>query len=197
MRRLLFPAACVIALAAATVLALLADAVFATERSLARNDAQALAAAADEGEPSLRFRIAESMLGAGGDRELQETLGLYRTRESGLSGPEALAQNAVIEAKLAVLAAGGDPDIRSAAANLNGVLLVEDAQADRRSSLRFLQLALERFRAAVTLDPENEEAKANLELLVALLERRTSGLGREGGSQGSTGAGSSPEGSGY
>lgn len=190
-RRLRIAVLAGLALAAAVVLALLGESVLSGERSLEQPD------------PSLRTRAAEAMLGLGGDRELREALSLYsearsETPRSDVEPAGLLQRNANIEARLVrIVRSGADPEVRAEAANVNGALLVEDADLDRRSTARFLQLALESFKEAVVLDSGNEDAKLNLELLVGLLERNAALPGGSGGSEGSSGAGSSPEGSGY
>ena len=180
-------------LLAAAVLALVADATFSVGRDL---ESPQLTVA----EPSgLRVRIADSLLGAGDDRELRELLRRFaQTRAPGTPAVAALEEHGELEAKLArLVASGDDPARRSLAANLNGILLYEHAGLDPSSEARFLELSLGSFREAAKLNPDNVDAKVNLELLAALLRERQGQLGGRSGSSGDSGAGSSSEGSGY
>jgi hypothetical protein len=186
-RRVGLAALAALALAAAAMLALLGDSVLSAERNLEQPD------------PSLRAEAAEAMLGLGDDRDLRAALTSVKDARRTEGEPaERLQRNANLEAQLVRIArSSAATNVQAEAANANGVLLVEDASLDRRSTSRFLQLALESFKEAVVLDPANEDAKVNLELMVELLERNASLPSGSAGSQGSTGAGSSPEGSGY
>lgn len=91
---------------------------------------------------------------------------------------------------------------RSAAANLLGVLSFADAIADYAGRAKLLESAAGRFRQAIALDPENEEAKFNLELTLSrsrVLELTEAGGGTEPapGGRGARGAGAGDPGSGY
>jgi hypothetical protein len=182
-----------ILLAGAVLLALLADAVFSAKRDLTRP-----AVAADQ-HPGLRLRIADSLLGVNDDREYRAALLLFAsTRLPGIPRDAALAEHGKLEAMLTKLAAtGGDAARASRAANLNGILLYEHAGLDPAGAERYLELSLGSFRQAVELDPGNVDAKVNLELLAALLRAKQGRLGGQSGGSGSSGAGASPEGSGY
>ncbi|HSG13542.1 MAG TPA: hypothetical protein VLA22_06715 [Gaiellaceae bacterium] len=98
----------------------------------------------------------------------------------------------------------GDPgkERRSAAANLLGVLSFSDAIADYSNRGRLLAAASGRFRQAIVLDPQNDEAKHNLELTLSRsqgLELSESGGGTNPspGGKGAKGAGAGEAGSGY
>ena len=184
-----------VALVAAAVLALLADGVFSVERSMSRPPE----AGSDQPSRALRVRVAESLLGTSDDRRFQEALGLFaQTRASTAAADLALAQRGELEVTLTELVSGDGGEARRArAANLKGVLLYEDSTLDQASAERYLELALASFREAARLDPENEDAKANLELLVNVLRERRGELEGRAGSSGSSGAGAAPEGSGY
>lgn len=203
MRRGVLTGAVVLALlAAAAVLALLADSVLAVGDDLeTRADRLAQPGPPPEApsESGLRLRVARSLVGAEGDLELLSALERFdRSRQAALTSEEQLEAHGELEADLTRLAREGDDlEQRSRAANLNGVLLVEDARLDRSSASRFLQLGLESFRQAVTLDPANDEAKANLELLVGLLTAGEGSIGQDSGNEGAAGAGASPGTTGY
>jgi hypothetical protein len=190
-----------VALAAAAALALLADAVFSVDRNIRSADARLAAGLPLEPPESegFRFRAAETLLGAADDRDYREALALLQRNQPVGSPEETLALHGLLEARLGSLARdGGSPQLRSSAANVNGILLYEDARLDRRSAIRYFELSLGAFREAVRHDPENEDAKYNLELLVRLIQEQQQQPGRErSGDTGSTGAGVSPEGSGY
>ncbi|HXG77606.1 MAG TPA: hypothetical protein VNJ53_13655 [Gaiellaceae bacterium] len=91
---------------------------------------------------------------------------------------------------------------RSAAANLLGVLSFADAIADYTNRARLLEAAAGRFRQAIALDPENADAKFNLELTLTRsrgLELTEAGGGTDPspGGKGARGAGASEAGTGY
>lgn len=96
---------------------------------------------------------------------------------------------------------GGDPPaIRSIAANQLGVLALVEALSDPSQAGVMSRRAVQKFAEAVRLDPSNEVAQANLELVLTLLDTDDARLGFEdeatrGGGAG-TGAGSSEGGSG-
>ena len=60
--------------------------------------------------------------------------------------------------------------MRSKAASLQGVLAFQEAIADPINGPALVRRSLEDFRRAVRLDPANEEAKYNLELVLRLME---------------------------
>lgn len=76
------------------------------------------------------------------------------------------AQLALVEARQT----GLPRSVRSRAANLDAIMIVEEAIGDPRNGPALFERALEDFRRAIDLDPANEEAMYNLELLVRLLE---------------------------
>jgi hypothetical protein len=98
----------------------------------------------------------------------------------------------------------GDESVqrRSAAANLLGILSFADAIADYTNRTKLLESAGGRFRQAIALDPENEDAKYNLELTMSRsrgLELTEAGGGNapSPGGKGAKGAGAGEPGSGY
>jgi len=91
---------------------------------------------------------------------------------------------------------------KAAAANLLGILSFSDAIADYTNRGRLLASAAGRFRQALSLDPENDDAKQNLELTLSRskgLELTESGGGTNPspGGKGARGAGAGEGGSGY
>jgi hypothetical protein len=69
------------------------------------------------------------------------------------------------DAEAALAAQGGDAQLRARADTMLGVLAVRDALAHPGQAGAALAAARAAFRAALVLDPGNEEAAANLELL--------------------------------
>ncbi|HYZ19535.1 MAG TPA: hypothetical protein VE615_08315 [Gaiellaceae bacterium] len=59
---------------------------------------------------------------------------------------------------------------KSKAANFEGVLVLEDAIGDQRNGPALLRGSMDHFRRAIRLDPANQEAPYNLELLLMLLQ---------------------------
>ena len=185
----------VLALVAAAALALLANAVFAVEADFARPDGRV------PSERGLRSRLAEGILGARDDRSFREAVALIEaSREPGVGVRDVLERHGEAVVRLTLLARGGD-DLarRSRAANLVGVLAFEDAALNPESAARYRELGLDALRRSVALDPGNEEAKFNLELVLAhpADSRPSPSAGDRSGRHGSTSAGSSPAGSGY
>jgi hypothetical protein len=76
------------------------------------------------------------------------------------------AQLALVEADHAGMT---DPT-RSKAANLEAIMILEEALGDPRNGAALIERSLGRFRRALSIDPTNEEAMFNLELLLRLLE---------------------------
>ena len=200
-----FALAAALALLVAAGLALLANAVFAAEADLRATDARLAAPGAPAGTPApargLRARLADAILGVADDRSFRTAVGLiHASRVPGTPVKVVLARHGQAVVILNGLARAEDEDRerRSRAANLIGVLTFEDAALDRRSARRYLEISLDAFERAVRLDPENEEAKFNLELALTLdRERRSARGGGETGRQGAKSGGSSPAGSGY
>lgn len=77
------------------------------------------------------------------------------------------------DAQLALARAGEigmSAPTRSKAANLEAIMILEEALGDTRNGAALIERSLNRFRQAVDVDPTNEEAMFNLELLLRLLE---------------------------
>ena len=84
-------------------------------------------------------------------------------------------------AEAALAAQRGDPKVRAHAETLLGVLAVRDATAQPQRAEAFAGAAVTAFREALRLDPDNEEAAADLELLLAhrrAKQRPGAGAGR-------------------
>jgi hypothetical protein len=76
------------------------------------------------------------------------------------------AQLALVEAQQT----GLPRPVQSKAANLEAIMILEEALGDPRNGPALFSRSLDRFRRAIALDPRNEEAMFNLELLLRLLE---------------------------
>lgn len=173
-RRVLAAVLVAAALSSAAVLALLGRAVLAVPDTIRAEDARLaradLAPLTEIGPAGAFGGAAEELLGAGDDQSYREALRLYHaSRVPDLPPGEILELHGEAEATLTRLVRGdGDPTLRSRAANLLGVLLLEDARLDPASSRRYLETSLGAFQDAVKLDPAYADAKHNLELLATL-----------------------------
>ena len=151
------------------------------------------------------FGFGDDVLGVRDDLAFRRALALFRASQarSGRSASERLqllgsAENLLLDLEQAER----DRARRSALANLLGGVYFESSQASPLGAGELLDSSVAAYRRAVRLDPENADAKFNLELLLFL---RTSepgrlnapfvGRGRDqvGGGQ----AGRSPPGEGY
>lgn len=190
-----------VCLALAVMAILLARDVWHVQGALQDGDARAqmttVGAGAWSADTTLPFDLARRLLDVRDDLGFRTTL----TEARAMSGPPANTAEAArrLPVKAALSAAEADPDhVRaSAAANVLGVIYASDPRDSGTSSAT---KALEEFVKAVQLDPNDETAKANLELLL-----RQSGSdslrGRKGASAGevpgSSGAGRRAGGHGY
>lgn len=179
MRTLLRVTGAAAALAAAALLALAAVDVARLERMLAADDAQfVVRPARPDWKPAgiLPGSAIASVLGARDDLDYRRALRrvvLLRERagiESGarLSVLVATAEGALLEQ----VSGDADPARRAEALNLLGALTVADptsSSLSRGVDSGALSAAADRFREAVSLDPTNEAARENLELVYRLL----------------------------
>ena len=147
--------------------------------------------------------LGETILGVDDDRQFRSGVRFFRL--SGLrSQSRSIDQSTFQQAAELELSRVDRTDTnawrRSAAANLRGVInLVEAATGDEPGQL--LQRSLSEFRNAIRLNPENDEAKYNLELVLQIAaENPPSDDEGGGGGRGDTpasGAGAASSGSGY
>jgi hypothetical protein len=140
------------------------------------------------------------------DDDLDHRRAVQRFRVSRVGEParsqDDVARRGRLEAELARLDRS-DPDAarRSRVANLQGALALELARDDQGQQAVLLRRSADGFRRAVRLDPANEDAKYNLELVLRLLEQAendasAAGGGERGDTEGS-GAGAATSGTGY
>ena len=121
-------------------------------------------------ERPVGVRIGEAILGVADDRAYRDAVELAKASSLDDLPPHvALERRAEAIAILGPIVRGdAEPVLRSSAANLLGALYFEDAQSTEGNPRRLLEQALGAFQDAVMLDPANETAKANLELLATL-----------------------------
>jgi hypothetical protein len=197
-----------LALVLAVLLALVARDVRRWDASLADGDRRFQVAPAAEGlwQPGGRSvgGVARTLLGIDDDLALREAGQLLRRSRprAGLQrtqGQIALATSAQVA--LSEIQGGDYPrELRSIAANEIGTLAFADALADTFQAAERAQAGVQKFREAVSLDPENDVAMLNLELLMTLRRAQDprvdpAGVTRGGG--GAPGAGSGGGGRGF
>lgn len=164
--------------------------------------------ASDSWQPEtlLPFGAARELLDVGDDVDFRLALRSFRLArldDTTVSDPEiALLRNAA-EARLEVITTGsGDRRRRSRAAGLLGALGLARVATETQDRLPLIESTIASLQLAIALDPENDEAKFNLE--VALQRSRGLQLTEASGGQnptpggaGSQGAGTGDPGTGY
>lgn len=150
-----------VALALATVLALLAHAVLSVAggSSTARNR-------------GLLAPVASHLVSTRDSGQAQRAVkGLLETRgRPGLL----LRRHAESKAILTKLASSGPTPDRSWASNVLGTVAFQDSMLDRAAATSYIREALAAFRKAIVLDGTNEDPKFNLELVLTLEQMRRS-----------------------
>ena len=150
------------------------------------------------------FGAAESLLGVDDDVDFREALRALRlagVAQAESSDPRLALRRSEARSLMAAIAEGdADRWRRSRAMTLLGVISFASALSDSQDQESLQRDALARFRGAIELDPDNDEAKANLELAL----RRDAEAGESGGGddptpggQGARGAGAGEAGGGY
>lgn len=142
--------------------------------------------------------LSRALLGVADDVELRQALRAIRVAqldEPTVSDPHvALLRNEAL-ARLEAVASGDDtPTRRSRAAGLLGVLGLARLVTETQDPAAAVEAAVLNFRRALALDPENDEAKFNLEL--ALQRSRGVQITEAGGGADPTPGGSGAEGAG-
>ena len=117
--------------------------------------------------------LAADLLGAKDDVAFRSAVGFFlRSRADDAGGNKTIDQIvASVEAtiRLTEIQRGDGPSARrSTAANLEGILLGEDALFELDGAPR-LRRAIDLLRRAICLDPANDAAKANLEIMLGLV----------------------------
>lgn len=209
MRRGLVPGA-VVCFVLAALLVLLAADVLRWRDALSADDVRYRAAPdATElwnREALVPLEVARNVLGVDDDlafRRAVRAVRLAKLEEPTSSDTKVLLQRAEARERLGAIAAGGgDPARRSRAMALLGVVLLATPVSDTEEQLAALKAAVANLQGAIALDPNNSDAKFNLEFA---LRQRRGGLSASGsaapnpsGSSSSTrGAATGASGSGY
>ena len=207
-RKLLLGGGALVLAAAAVVLAVLAVDVLRWRGQLEQADMRYAAGtgALRMWEPGETWMpgATRTLLGVEDDVELRRALQRFRlagVRQLPRTQQEVNLRSAV-EADLARLGRGdGDAAQKSLAAVLRGVLAFEEARQGGEQPTIFLRRSLTAFREAIRLDPANEDAKYDLELVLRLLETvsgdASGGTGAQRGNVSARGAGSGSSGTGF
>ena len=147
--------------------------------------------------------VSKQLLGLEEDLRLRRAARLFRLSRprAGLQRtPKELSYATAAQVIFGELQRGDHPrDLRSSAANELGVMALVDALADPTQSQGLTRRAVQKFTEATKLDPANEEARLNLELVLTLLDTgdpRIKSLDEQAGRGPGSGAGSGSGGSG-
>jgi hypothetical protein len=128
---------------------------------------------------------------------------LARLEEGTISDPELALSRNEAQARLEAIATGsGDRQRRSRAAGLLGVIGIARLASEAQDRAAILEATVASLRYALDLDPDNAEAKFNLELALQRgrgiqLTEGAGGTNPSPGGSGSSGAGAGDPGSGY
>ena len=188
-RRLAALAPGVIALALAALLAAAAEDARSWPDRVRQGDVR-YRAMPEAGDPWPQSSGAvRAALGVNDDLRFRRALWAYRVTEQRVREQEQEFGGAELRAQIATLLGGlaesdPDPGRRSSAATMLGVLAYGEYRRNARGGSVFLQRSLQSFREAIRLDPTNDDAKFDLELLLELV---ASSQGDEGGSAGGKG----------
>jgi hypothetical protein len=190
----------------AALAALLARDVWRIDKALRDGDVRAAATSADprlwEAAETLPLGLAERLLASGDDVDNRVLVArATRLAQEEAQTPLQARRRTPVEAALGRVEQG-DPEPRRAsqAALLLGVLVFTDPEDPSRRTETPTDKAAARFRSAVLLDPGNDVAKRNLELMLQQdrSQNRRGPSGRGGGNRpGVGGAGLAPPGGGY
>jgi hypothetical protein len=212
-------AAALAMLVAAVLCTLLARDTWHWGRAIHDADARAalgpVSASAWRAHPTLPGRLAERLLGVDDDIAFRATEERVYDLTSRVTSEEDLKQRAIVETTLARIAHDESRPTRASwAADALGVLSYADppspdqganayedpSQADPSSQLTPDQKALAQFTTAARLDPGNDNAQRNLELMLRVPQNRPhKGDPQPGGGDrfGHKGSGARPPGNGY
>jgi hypothetical protein len=154
----------------------------------------------------LPARLSRDVLGVGDDVDFRlavRSLRLSRLEEPIISIPEIALRRNDAQARLGAIAGrSGDAARRSRAAGLLGVLGIARLVTETRERTALLESAVTNLQLAIALDPQNDEAKFNLELALQRgrgiqLTEGAGGPNPDPGGAGAKGAGAGDPGSGY
>jgi hypothetical protein len=203
-RLVLLGAGAAVCLAASVLLALLAADVRTWQRTLRGDDLAATGASSSaqwHAQTTLPFDAARRVLAFDDDLAFRRAVALFRQAQAPAQIDRTAPADVRVSAQV-VLAriVHSDADRRraSAAANLLGVLALVDATSGATGSATPIERSIFELQEAVRLDPDNEQAKANLELVYQVASGQATvrgGSGRTGGPR--TGATVATGGHGY
>ena len=150
--------------------------------------------------------IAEELLGVRDDlvfRRAVQAMRLSNVNSPGLSDASGVVNRSTATSLLTdIVQHDSSADRRSDAANFLGVLSFSESFADYSNRERLLSSASGRFRQAIELNPDNADAKVNLELTLSRsralkLSEAGGGNNPTAGGRGARGAGAGQPGGGY
>ncbi len=152
------------------------------------------------------FGVAEELVGVEDDVDFRLALRAFRLarlEDATVSDPELALLRTAAESRLEAIATGkGDRRRRSRAAGLLGALGLARVATETQDRLPLIESTIARLQAALALDPENDEAKFNLEIALQRnrgleLTEASGGQNPTPGGAGSEGAGTGDPGTGY
>jgi hypothetical protein len=123
--------------------------------------------------------LSRRLLAVDDDRTLREAVFAFRRVARTGGGESVLPRRqarAAAEARLIEVVSNGSREQASQASNLFGVLTFADALSGKRAATP-VERTVAAFREAIRLDPSNDDAKANLELLLRLLQAKGERIG--------------------
>jgi hypothetical protein len=137
------------------------------ERDAVARSAVALAAPVTPASLPAGPRLLQGPLGTADERQANAAALAYASAGAQTSPAAATRAAADAESQLLPLTSDGPAVRRAWAATLLGVLEYARASLDRPNARRHVEQSLEALRAAAVADPANEDAKADLELLLS------------------------------
>lgn len=206
-RRLIVPLAAVAATALAALLAVAAFDVLRVSGSVTGDDVRfqarpTLPAGLWDDEGLLPGNAAARALGIEDDLRYRRAIWLYARVEPDkvqIVTPELEALRASVEARLIDASrAERDPRRRSRLLNLLGLLALDRYAGDPADRVNIIRGAIDSFQSAIKADPDNADAKMNLELVLRdFYTADASGTNPDRGRLGGRVAGLGRDGSGY
>ena len=157
-------------------------------------------------ETLMPFEAARALVGVRDDVEFRRAvraLRLARLEDATVSDPALAIDRSEAQARLEAVAAGdGGRVSRSRAAGLLGVLGLARLSSETQDRVALLESTIANLQYAILLNPDNDEAKFNLELALQRargiqLTEAAGGANPSPGGSGSKGAGTGDSGSGY
>lgn len=194
------------ALVIAAAAALLAADIASWEKAFRTGDAEFAAGQRGSWDADTRLGgLSRRLLAVGDDREARRSIALFRAaRIRGLGfggGLERQGARSAAEGALADVVQGADSATAAQASVLLGVLLFGDPASGGREGPTPAERALAAFDQALRLDPRNDDAAYDVELVLRLLEARGERPGTNPGAGpragGRRGAGAGTPGRGY